>query len=219
LGAFVRQIITPRIEKLDIYFVSDRLTIPVAHLKQFINMAENFRFGSAKVVFEDWEVNVEAYPRGEAEVPILSIKTEYQHLDWQVSFAARISNLLSQMPSGVEHLALEYKVYGSSPEEDNEVDSTEWRKLLRSFRSVKTLRIDNGLVGELSRCLVDDGELPFELLPELQELTYSGDGDTGDPFTSFIDARHNAGRPITMVRRSPSPRSDSGASMSSLNPL
>ena len=90
-----------------------------------------------------------------------------------------------------------------------------FRSLLGSFRNVKTLRIDEGLVEELSRCLeLDDGELPLELLPELQELTYSGSGNTGDTFTSFIDARQDAGRPLTLVRRSPSP--DSGSSVSSL---
>jgi len=66
--------------------------------------------------------------------------------------------------------------------------------------------VEDGLVEELSRCLrLEDGELPLELLPELQELTYFGSGDTGDAFTSFIDARQNAGRPVTLVRHSPSP--------------
>jgi hypothetical protein len=104
------------------------------------------------------------------------------------------------MFSAVEHLTLEHEVHSQSSEEHNEVDRTEWRKLLRPFSNVKTLRIDNGLVEELSRCLqLEDGELPLELLPELQELTYFGSGDTGDAFTSFIDARQNAGRPITLV--------------------
>ena len=68
---------------------------------------------------------------------------------------------------------------------------------------MKTLRIDNGLVEQLSRCLeLEDGELPLELLPELQELTYSGSGNTGDAFTSFINARQNAGRPVTLVLES-----------------
>ena len=65
---------------------------------------------------------------------------------------------------------------------------------------MKTLRIYNGLVEQLSRCLeLEDGEFPSELLPELQELTYSRSGDTGDTFTSFIDARRNAGRPVAVV--------------------
>jgi hypothetical protein len=102
------------------------------------------------------------------------------------------------MFSAVEHLTLEYdKELRRSSEGPDEVDPIEWRKLLSSFRNVKTLLIDNGLVEELSRCLqLEDGELALELLPELQELTYS---DSGDAFTSFIDARQNAGRPVTVV--------------------
>jgi hypothetical protein len=109
------------------------------------------------------------------------------------------------MFSAVEHLALEHELHSSSSEEHNEVDRIEWFNLLGSFSNVKTLRVDGGLVEELSRCLrLDDGELPLGLVPELQELTYSGSGDTGDSFAPFIDARQNAGRPVTLVRRSPS---------------
>ena len=80
------------------------------------------------------------------------------------------------------------------------MDRTEWRKLLGPFSNVKTLRVDDGLVKELSRSLQpDDGELPLEILPELQELTYPESGDTGDAFAPFIEARQNAGRPVTLV--------------------
>jgi hypothetical protein len=131
----------------------------------------------------------------------LILTVDSWHLDWQVSSVAQISNSLGQMFSAVEHLTLEHEEHSLSSEEHNEVDHTEWLRLLRSFSNVKTFRIDNGLVEELSRCLeLDDGELPLGLLPELQELTYSGSGDTGDAFTSFIDARQNAGRPVTLVR-------------------
>jgi hypothetical protein len=117
---------------------------------------------------------------------------------------AQIFNSLGQMFSSVEHLTLRHEEHSLSSEEHNEVDCTEWHKLLRSFSNVKTLRIEQGLVGELSRCLeLDDGELPLELLPELQELTYSGSGDAGDAFTSFIDARQNAGRPVIWVHTDP----------------
>ena len=51
---------------------------------------------------------------------------------------------------------------------------------------------------------------------ELQELTYSGSRNTGDGFTSFIDARQDAGHPVTLVRRSPSP--DRGSSVPPLEP-
>lgn len=73
--------------------------------------------------------------------------------------------------------------YGRSSEEHNEVDRAEWRKLLRSSSKVKTLSVDDGLV---------DGELPLELLPELQELTFSGIVVVDNAFT-----RKNAGRTVT----------------------
>jgi hypothetical protein len=104
----------------------------------------------------------------------------------------------------VEHLNLVHEVHGRSSEEHNEVNRAEWRRLLRPFSNVKTLRIaeGEGLVEDLSRCLrLEDGELPLEVLPELQELTYSGSGDTGDGLTPFIDARRNAGRPVNLVRQ------------------
>jgi hypothetical protein len=86
-----------------------------------------------------------------------------------------------------------------------------WHKFLRSFNNVKILRVNDGLVQELSRCLrSDDGEFPLGLLPKLQELAYSGSSNAGDAFIPFIDARRDTGRPITLVRRSPSPsRSES----------
>jgi hypothetical protein len=108
--------------------------------------------------------------------------------------------------SAVEHLTLEHEVHSQSSEEHNDVDRIVWRNLLRSFSNVKTLGVEDGLVVEISRCLgLEDGELSLELLPELQELTCFGSGDTGDAFTSFINSRQNAGRPVTLVRYNPSP--------------
>ena len=122
------------------------------------------------------------------------------HLDWQVSSMAQILNALGPVLSAVVHLTFEHEFHSQSSEEHNEVDPTVWHKLLCSFRNVKTLRIAEGLVEELSRCLqLDDGKLSSEMLPELQELSYSGSGNTGDAFTSFIDACQNAGRPITVI--------------------
>ena len=64
---------------------------------------------------------------------------------------------------------------------------------------MKTLNVHDHLAKEASRCLeLDNGEHPLELLPELQQLTYSGSSDTSDVFTSFIDTRQNVGRPITL---------------------
>ena len=216
LEALVHRITTPRLEKLQIDFFN-QLTFSATRLLQFVNATENLTFKSAKFWFFDKHVVVAVYPHEEAEMYALSIAVKCWHLDWQVSSAAQISKSLSPLFSAVEHLTLRHEVHSQSSEEHNEADRTKWRQLLGSFRNMKTLRIDEGLVEELSRCLeLDDGELPLELLPELQELTYSGSGNTSDAFTSFIDARQDAGRPITVVRHSSSP--DRSSSVLPLEP-
>jgi hypothetical protein len=200
LEGLVHPITAPHLEKLQIEFFN-QLTFSIPRLLQFMNSAENLSFDRASFNFYNDLVSVGVYPPGETKLYALSIAVKCQHLDWQVSSMAQIFNSLSQIFSAVEHLALEHNVHRQSSEEHNEVDRTEWRKFLRSFRNVKTLRIRNALVKDLSLCLgLEDRELPLELLPELQEITYYRSADTRDAFASFIDARRNAGRPVTLVR-------------------
>ena len=206
LEALVYRITTPRLKKLRIELFS-QLTFFVPRLLQLTNTAEDLRFHRANLFFVDKRIHVVIYPHGgidNVEMYAFAIQVFCWHLDWQVSSMAQISNSLNQVFSAVERLDLVHKVHGRSSEEHNEVDRAEWRRLLRPFSNVKTLLIVEapGLVEDLSRCLrLEDGELPLEVLPELQELTYSGSRDTGDGFTSFIDARRNAGRPVKLVRQ------------------
>ena len=191
-------ITTPRLQKLVIQ-LPWQFTFSIPRLPQFMSSTENLRFDSAKFEFSSEGIGVEFYPREEAKTNVLSIYVYCWHLDWQVSSVARIFDSLSQIPSTVEHLTLQCEVSSSPSEEHNMVDHTEWHKLLRSFSNVKTLHVDDGLVKELSCSLrLDDGELPSEVFPELQELTYSGSGDA-DYFTSFIEARQISGRPVTLI--------------------
>ena len=199
LEAIVHQITAPRLERLQISFFH-QLTFSVPRLLQFMNAGENIRFQSTKFKFSKGRVALTVYPPGEGEIYVLAMDIYCCNLDKQVSSVTQISSLLSQMFAAVKHLTLEYSKHSRTSEELNEVDRTEWHKLLRPFRNVKTLRVGDGLVHELSRCLrLEDGELLLDLLPELQELTYFGSRNTGDAFTSFIDARQNAGCLVALV--------------------
>ena len=198
LEAVVRRITTPRLEKLGVEFFN-QLTFSVPHLIQFMNTTENLRFDSSEVMFSGHDVHLRVY-REEDKAYVLSISVFCWHLDWQVSFVAQFFNSRGQISPAVENLSLYHEVHDQSSEEHNEIDRAEWHKLLMSFNNVKTLRIDGGLVKELSRSLrPDDEDLLLEILPELQELTYSASDDTGDTFTPFIDARQSAGRPVNLV--------------------
>ena len=213
MEAFVGRITAPRLQKLQILFF-EQLTFSIPNLVQFMNTTENLRFGDGKLQFFDEHVDVEVYPREEAEddteMYAFHIRVHCWHLDWQVSSVAQILNRLGQIFSAVEHLTLAHEVHSRSSKQHNDVHRTEWHKLLKPFINVKTLKIDDGLVEEISRCLqLEDGEAPSELLPELQELEYSGSGDPDGAFVSFIDARQNAGHPVTLI---PGPSSQSNTS-------
>jgi hypothetical protein len=203
MEAFVRRISAPHLQKLQILFF-EQLTFSIPHLVQFMNTTENLGFSDGKLQFFDEYVDLEVYPPEETEddteMYAFHIRIHCWHLDWQVSSVAQILNVLGPRFSAVEHLTLVHEVHGQSSKEHNDVDRTEWHKLLKPFSNVKTLFIDDGLVEELSRCLqLEDGEGPLELLPELQELTYSGNGDIDDAFISFIDARQSSDHPVTLV--------------------
>jgi hypothetical protein len=122
-----------------------------------------------------------------------------KHLDWQVVSAAQVFSELKTVFSAVEDLTLEYGDRRNiSSEWNRQADRTHWRELLGSFDKVKTLLVEDELVEQASRALQpSEGESPTELLPELQELSYSRKGPSS-AFALFIDARQKAGLPVTV---------------------
>ena len=200
--AVLSRITASRLEDFQICY-HKQLTFSVQQLLQFMGRTENLRFDRVDFGFFSERVYVWANA-AETDMPAnaFSLNIDCWHLDWQVSSVVQIFNTLSQTFSAVEHITFIHDVHSQSSEEHNEVDRTEWRKLLKSLSNVKTLVIEDGLVRELSLCLrLEDGEHPLELLPELQELTFDGRSNSGDAFTPFIDARRNAGRPVTLTKQ------------------
>jgi hypothetical protein len=197
--AVVHRLTAPRLETFRIMFLEHPM-FSIPSLLPFMRSSSNLGFDSAKFKFSRHHLFVRVYLHEEAEAyDGLSITVHRMYLNRQPeeSSVAQIFRSLNQIFSTMEHLNFELEPYTLN----DEAGRTEWRRLLKSFRNVKTLRVDGGLVKELSRCLrPDDGEHPLELLPKLEELTYSRSGDTGDAFTRFIDARQEAGRPVTLVR-------------------
>ena len=162
-----------------------------------MNTTKNLRFDSANFEFSSYQVSVGMNLR-EKSVHPFTMAVYCLELGSQVSSLAQIFNSLSQKMSTVEHLTFEHDE--DHDELEVEVDRTEWHRLLRSFSNVKTLSADDRLVDELSRCLrPNDGEHPLDVLPELQELSYTGTDDIGDAFTSFLDARQDAGHPVDLL--------------------
>ena len=209
LDTLAHWIIAPRLEGILLIFASQP-TFSIPSLLEFMDTTENLKYDSANITLSGKVVLVKAYLHEQVDGQFaFFIGAECTPLDSHVSIIAQILSSLGQRLSAVEHLTLDYVegFHGQSHDHRNVVNRTEWRRLLRSFCNLKTLRIESSVVEDLSRCLrLEDGEHPLELLPELQELAYSGSGDANsDAFSSFIDARQNAGRPVTLVSPGPKP--------------
>jgi hypothetical protein len=207
LDALVHRI-TPCPEDLDIYFPNqlNPSTFSVPRLVQFMKTTWNLKFESAIFMLSTRKASVVVYPHGEAKTYGRFVTIRSWDFDWLVSYVAQVFNSLDQVFSAVERLTLELADDSDDwtlQEPDvgqDRFDHIEWRQFLGSFSNVKTLCIDNVFIKGVSRCLeLDNGGLQLELLPELQELTYSQSGKSGDAFTSFIDARQNADRPVTVT--------------------
>jgi hypothetical protein len=166
--------------------------------------AETFRLKTARVTFQEDCLRVTVYPHKGARLYTLSMEFGNQHLDGQVVSAAQIFHALRTVLSAVENLSLLYVRHNIPSEWNRQADRTHWRELLGSFDKVKTLRVRNELVEQVSLALQPrEGESPTELFPELQELSYPRRGvsqASSRAFTLFIDARRKAGRPITVSR-------------------
>jgi hypothetical protein len=203
LEALLSRMTAVLLDKLEIAFFH-QLTFAVPRLQQFMGTTENLRFRSAQFVFYSDGFAVRVYPRNGPGPGgyTMYMCTSCRQFDWQVSSVAQIFDGLRMRLSTVEHLDLEYGEIWLPSDERHAVDRLQWRNLLRSFSNVKTLQVDHLLRGELSRCLrLDDGEEAMELFPELKELSYFGIAKDGDAFAEFIDARRNAGHPVTLICR------------------
>jgi hypothetical protein len=196
LETFLPHMAAPLLDTFGVQFFNElRFSIP--HLSHFITSTEKLRFSHASFIFHHKAVLLIASTHVGA-VRCFNITVSCRHLDWQVSFMAQIFNVFRPLFSEVVELILDYREHTLSSEWHSQTDSTQWRELLGSFGNVKTLRVHNGLIGEVSRSLIMNGE-PLELLPELIELVCPMGSVDNKTFAPFIQEREVAGQPVTLI--------------------
>ena len=189
---------TPLLETLKIHFFN-QLSYAVPRLLQFITTTNALRFSTARFCFHDGGVAVWIFPHSETTVFAFYIHVACELLDWQISSMAQIFNVLEPEFSTVVELTLDYTEHSLSSRWDNQADCKLWQKLLGSFWNVKTLRVHEGLVGELSRSLpLDEEPPPLKLLPNLELLVYPEGSHNIEKFTPFIHQRRLARQPINL---------------------
>ena len=203
LEMLLSRVTIPLVERVYVHFFN-QMIYSIPHLRQFMISARNIRLNTATITFDEESLIMTAYPHVEAGLYTLHMGLSGIHFDWQVIFAAQGFYALKTVLSAVEHLSLDYDRHNMSSEWNRQADRSHWVRLLGSFDKVKTLLVGDGLVKQVARALQHgEGEPPTELLPELQELSYPRSGTSrasSCAFTLFIDARREAGRPVTVNR-------------------
>jgi len=205
LEALLSHMTTPILETLVVLFFP-QVTFSTPNLLQFMNTTKSIRLTTAEFGFGDTAVTMDVHPEEEAEIYAFCLEVTCQHLDEQVSSMVQIFDGFGPAFSAVERLTLAYHRSLPSPSH-GEIDPAQWRRLLRPFKNVKTLLVDDGFVELLNDDLQPGAEgHPLESLPELKELSIPipmpdpVSYHTRDPFNKFINARQVAGRPVILVR-------------------
>jgi hypothetical protein len=198
LEALLSHINAPLLKRLSVTFFN-QLSFSVPHLGQFVTITENIRFSRVDFLFYHKAIVVFMYLSASTPLPSLYIRVDCDHFDWQVSSMTQILNVLGPLFSAVVDLSLDYRSHTLSSDWHNEADPSQWRELLGSFRNVQTLRVHDGLVGELSHCLSSDGESPSEILPELKRLVCPMGSRGNKTFSRFVHGRVIAGLPIELT--------------------
>jgi len=194
LEALLSLMDTPHLEKLQITFFNET-TFVVPYLLRHLS-TERFKFNYARCCFYEEGVAVWVFPDEETRTYAFCMHVICEHFDQQLSSAAQIFRVLGQLFFGVQHLIIHYRVHDLSSMGHHEARRTRWHELLMSFNNVNTLRVPNGLVGELSRFLRWDDEV----LPELNKLVCPTKHGAGGAFGPFVDARSAAGHPVRLLR-------------------
>ena len=198
LEALLSHINAPLLRRLNIIFFN-QLSFSVPHLGQFVTITENIRFSRVDFLFYHKAVVVFMFLSASALIPSLSIRVYCDHLDWQVSSMTQILNVLNPLFSAVVDLSLDYRSQKLSLDQHNRADRIQWRDFLGSFRNVQTLRVHNGLVGEVSRCLELDGEPVPEILTELKTLVCPIGSRDEKTFARLVHDREVAGLDIDLI--------------------
>ena len=129
LESLVRWITAPGLKTLYIVFEEQHTSFVPYHL-QFMNTTKDLKFSRAQINFSNEKVSLNWIFCEKAGMYTLWICILCQHFDRQVSSMVQICDSLSQSFSAVEHLTLEHMVHDKSSKQHDEVDPTEWRKLL-----------------------------------------------------------------------------------------
>ena len=169
LEEFVAQIESPALSKIAIKLFND-IFFEIPELCKFIARLNVLR-SPTRVIVKHSANFVSIHFEGESLSENCFLGTSCRQLDWQLSFVTEITSQLSPLLSSVHSLAIQSGQ--ALPIGDEDVDSTQWLELFRSFTHVTHVYVWEEFVPGIAHALVSE-DMTAEVLPELALLHLSG---------------------------------------------
>jgi hypothetical protein len=159
---------------------------------------ESPRLYGVKVAFYDDNMVVTMHPHKRDSMSTLRLRLLCLNPTTRLECMAQVFHRTREVFSEVESLTFEDET--SWVLHRRFAIHASWHELLRPFNQVRTLRVSGGdLIEGLSLSLLPhDGESAIGLLPMLRVLSYPKGNQVGESCVSFLDARRNAGFPVTI---------------------
>jgi hypothetical protein len=170
-------------------------TFTAPHLLSFMQTSVTFRFHAIKLTCSRRLdlIHLQGDPQPSGLDPFsLKVKTYYLACPVSIQVLDALSPVLS--------VAVQVTLIMNISLPNCYLCRTEWRGFLRPFSDVKVLRVVTDVGGLGHSLRTEEGEQPLDLLPNLEEVIYSGSDKNA--FTPFINEREAVGHPVRMKKGS-----------------
>ena len=197
LEDLVTQIDAPLLSNFKVTFFMDP-NFEVRQLHRFTSHAEKFK----KLDHATVSVSNDAIA---FFIPVPGYRVDSQleirckRLDLQLSSLAQVFNSFLPLLSTLEKLHIRESVIHYHPRWKDDIESTQWLRLLNPFTAVESLSVVNGSV----RCVCDALKEVTDVLPALQSLFIWAlpHGPTRKPVGTFVAKRRLSGHPVSVYHR------------------
>jgi hypothetical protein len=199
---FVSKIDAPLLNNIAITLF-DRPVSDTPLLRDFINRTEAFKVAHrADVLFSYNRIEVTMFQRkGTVCHKALALWILCDQPGWRAMSLAKLCISAFQPLPTLEHLGL-YENRYFQPLWQEDMEGTQWHKLLHPYTSVKDLEVSGNLVQLVAGALGElTGERIIEVLPALQNIFLQGfpaPRPVQEAMGQFVAARQLSGRPVTV---------------------
>ena len=202
----VSRIDAPALGQISITFI-ERPTFGIPRLARFVGRTKEAKLPYQTSIRLSDEVMITQHFRrpscaGSGGSGAFQLQIPCDELDRQVSLLIHICQYISEPLSGVERFDIEAFPRVSHWMDGEEMDTSVWLELFRSFRGAKSLEVSGGLVTSVASALERaTGEMARIILPSLRDLHMLdplSSASASSTIEQFVAARQHCNRPVAV---------------------